>query len=293
MIINPFKNKVIIITGGSKGIGLEMAKEFARLGANLTLIARDKETLQAAKIAVEEVASGGRVLAYACDVTDSNTLKDYIHMVRYTLGAIHGVVANSGYCHPGNFHEIDLADFDRQIDTNLRGVVYTLRHAIPLLLENDDGGFIAMTSSPAGRVGIFGFSAYGPTKAALNNLADVLRFEYRDRGIRVHLLLPPDTDTPGYRDEIELYPPETKAILDGGSLLGAEYVAKKFVTGIANHRKIIAVGLQARVLLVAIRYCPFIWDAYVAYKKRRVRKQALSAQEADSPSAEESERTES
>ena len=288
MILNPFKGKNIFITGGSKGIGLGMAREFAVHGANLVLVARDKDTLQAAKEKVEAAGNGSRVLAYACDVTDSDTLKDYIHMARYELGSIDGVIANSGYCHPGDFHEIAIEDFDAQIDTNIRGVIYTVRHAMPYLLENDNGGFVAITSSPAGHAGIFGFGAYGPTKAAVSNLAEVLRHEYRDRNIRVHLLLPPDTDTPGYRDEVPLYPPETKALLKGGALLGPQYVAEKFVAGIANLKKTIAVGGGARLLLVTIRYCPFLWDWYSRYKVRLTRKDRPKENAGDDPAMTES-----
>ncbi len=272
MILNPFKGKNIFITGGSKGIGLAMARELGALGANLAIIARGKDSLQAAKERIEESGKGGRVLAYACDVTDSDTLKDYIHMARYELGSIDGVIANSGYCHPGTFDELDIGDIDAQIDTNFRGVVHTVRHAIPYLLENEAAGFIAITSSPTGHAGVFGLGAYSPTKAAVSNLAEVLRHEYRDRNIRVHLLLPPATDTPGRREEAALYPPETKAILGGGALLGADYVAKKFVDGIANQKKTITVGGGARFRLLVHRYCPFLWDWYSRYRVRRVRK---------------------
>lgn len=272
MLLNPFKGKNILITGGSRGIGLEMAREFARNGANLALIARGKDDLQAAKTALETTGPGVNVRAYACDVTNAETLSDYINMIQFELGPLDGIVANSGYCHPGNFHELTLQDFDRQIDTNLRGAIYTIRLALPHMLQNPNGGFIALTSSPAGHMGIFGFSAYGPTKAAMSNLADVLRAEYGDRGIRVHLLLPPDTDTPGYREEVKLYPPETRAVLGGGSLLTSETVAQRFVTGIANHKKTIAVGFEARAMMLAMRVWPGVWDAYTAMKKRAVRK---------------------
>jgi 3-dehydrosphinganine reductase len=272
MILNPFKGKNILITGGSRGIGLEMAREFAANGANLALIARGKDDLLAAKTALEALGQGIVVRAYACDVTNAETLADYINMIQFELGPLDGVVANSGYCHPGNFHELNLQDFDRQIDTNLRGAIYTVRLALPHLLQNPKGGFVAITSSPAGHMGIFGFSAYGPTKAALSNLAETLHAEYGDRGIRVHLLLPPDTDTPGYREEIKLYPPECRAVLAGGSLLTAEYVAKKLVTGIANNKRRIAVGWEARAMMTVLRLFPGVWDVYTASKKKSARK---------------------
>jgi 3-dehydrosphinganine reductase len=272
MLFNPFKGKNILITGGSRGIGLEMAREFGRHGANLALIARGKDDLQSAKSALEAIGKGISVRAYACDVTNAETLADYINMIQFELGPLDGVVANSGYCHPGNFHELKLADFDRQIDTNLRGAIYTIHLALPHLLQNPKGGFVALTSSPAGHMGIFGFSAYGPTKAALSNLADTLHAEYGDRGIRVHLLLPPDTDTPGYREEVKLYPPECRAVLAGGSLLGAEFVAKKLVSGIADNKRRIAVGFEARVMMTVLRAFPGFWNIYTNSKKRAARK---------------------
>lgn len=271
MILNPFKGKSIFITGGSKGIGFEMACEFARLGANVAIVARDKDRMQEARSFLEDQGGGGRILAYACDVTDAETLADYVHMVRYEFGGLDGVVANAGYCHPGHFHEIAIEDFDRQIDINLKGAVYTLRCAIPHLLDTG-GGWIAITSSPAGNTGFYGFGAYGPTKAALNNLADVLRQEYAERGIRVHLLLPPDTDTESYAHEVPLYPAETKAILDGGSLHQPADVAKVFVTGIANHKKTITVGVETKYFFFALRFAPFIWKFYVRRKKREARR---------------------
>jgi len=273
MILNPFKDKNVLVTGGSKGIGLEMAKELGRLGANVAILARNKDDLESAK---EQIESSGniRVVAYACDVTDSETLNDCINMVRFEFGSIDGVIANTGYCHPGNFHEINIKDFDRQIDTNLKGTVYTLRYAIPYILENDLGGFVAITSSPAGSAGIFGFSAYGATKGALNNLAHVLRQEYGDKKIRVHLLMPPDTDTPGYREEIRLYPPETKSILDGGPLMTPEAVGKKLIRGIANQKSVVVVGGMSKFLLISLRLAPYIWERYVSWKKKSARKSA-------------------
>ena len=78
-------------------------------------------------------------------------LRDYFHMIRLELGNVDGLIANTGYCHPGNFHELELADFDRQIDTNLRGVVYTLRLGLPHLFENPAGGFVRTFASASMR----------------------------------------------------------------------------------------------------------------------------------------------
>jgi 3-dehydrosphinganine reductase len=263
-----YRGKRIIITGGSAGIGLELALELARRGARLGLLARTPETLDLAAQACR--SAGGEAHWAACDVTDAAALGTAIDALHAALGGLDGVVANSGYCHAGNFHEISIEDGARQLDTNLKGAVHTLRHALPLLLEN--GGFIAITSSPAGSAAIYGFSLYGATKAALNQLAHTLRHEYCDRGISVHLLLPPDTDTPGYAKEVDLYPPETRAILSGGALLQPGPVAKRFADGIARGEKQIAVGLEARVLLKVVRHAPWIWEWYTRRQVQRARR---------------------
>ena len=120
-----------------------------------------------------------------------------------------------------------------------------------------------------------------------------MRHEYSDRKIRVHLRLPTGTDTHGYREGAPLYPPETKAILEGGALLGVDYVAKKFVDGIANQKKTIAVGGSARFLLLMHRYCPVLWDWYARHKIRVARKRLGELEEHEELDRMNSEHTES
>lgn len=265
------RNKNILITGGSAGIGLALAHALAERGAHLALIARDAAKLAEARAAL--AVHGGRVVVASCDVTDAEALGNAMAALAAELGGLDGVVANSGYCHPGYFHTIALADADRQIDVNLKGCVYTLHFALPLLLARG-GGFIAITSSPAGHAGIFGFSLYGATKAALNNLAETLHHEYRNRGIRVHLLLPPDTQTPGYDHEVTLYPPETRAVLSGGSLFPADQVARRFADAIESNKRQATVGRETHLLLWVCRYAPCIWSWYTRYHVRRIQRAA-------------------
>jgi 3-dehydrosphinganine reductase len=254
----PFDDKSIFITGGSRGIGLGLAIEFAKAGAKVAIAARNRDDLAAAKTAIEaQQRRAERVRTYACDVTDASAVGECIKDAVAAFGGLHGVVANSGYCHPGRFHELSVADFDRQIDTNFKGTVYTLRHAIPHVLEAR--GFVAITSSPAGKTGFFGFGAYGPTKAALNNLSEVLRAEY------------------GYAEEPKLYPPETRAILAGGSVHETDAVARTFVAGIAKGKEVISIGFETKLLFASLRFAPFVWNAHVRRAKRKARRRQLES----------------
>lgn len=263
-----FRGRHILITGGSTGIGLGMAQEFARRGARLTLLARDTARLDAACASIR--ALGAETRGWSCDVTDAARLAETLRAAREALGPFHGIVANCGYCHPGNFERFTAGEMDRQIDTNLKGVLYTLNGTVADLLEQGDG-FIAITSSPAGNAAIFGFSIYGATKAALNNLSHALRTEFRDRGVSVHLLLPPDTQTPGYDHEVTLYPPETREILAGGKLFPPDAVARKFVEGIARNRRTVTIGFETHLVLWMVRHAPFVWETYSRWKIRRAR----------------------
>lgn len=263
-----YAGKRILITGGSTGIGLVMAVEFARRGARLVLAARDAGKLKLACAACRE--AGGEASYVTCDVMDKHAVRQAVNAAAAQLGGLDGVIANSGYCHPGYFHEIALEDADQQIDTNLKGVIYTVHAAVPHLLPG--GGFIAITSSPAGTLPIFGFSLYGATKAALNHLAHTLRHEYESRGINVHLLLPPDTDTPGYQQEITLYPRETKAVLSGGRLFDPALVGRVFVDGMARGRKHIVVGNDVKLAMLVTRYWPGFWELYSARAVKKSRK---------------------
>ncbi len=268
--LESFAGKRILITGGSAGIGLEMCIALARRGAMLAIAARDPEKLEAACAACR--AHGISAFAYPCDVTSKEAVIAMVTQAHLDLGGLDGVIANSGYCHPGYFDKISLADADTQLDTNLKGTVYTLHAAIPLLL--DRGGFIAITSSPAGSLSVFGFSLYGATKAALNHLAHTLRHEYASRGIRVHLLLPPDTDTTGYQHEITLYPKETTAVLSGGRLHAADNAALIFIDGIARRIPVITVGLESKLAMQITRLWPGFWERYT---KRAIRLAAKRA----------------
>ncbi|MFP4502293.1 MAG: SDR family NAD(P)-dependent oxidoreductase [Candidatus Hydrogenedentota bacterium] len=254
-----FSQQHIVITGGSAGIGLEMARCFAAEGARLSLLARDTAKLDAACAQIAE--AGGAARGFSCDVTDATAVQRAFDAACEHFGSPQGIIANSGYCQPGRFDAMSPADLERQIGTNVLGVCYTLREGLPRI-EAGGGGFAAVTSSPGGSLGIYGFGPYGASKAALNNLFHALRQEYADRPVTLHLLLPPDTDTPGYAQEQQQYPAETRAILAGGRLYPPDVVARKLVAGIRRGRTTIAAGYESVAGCWAARLAPMGWEWY-------------------------------
>jgi len=267
-----FYRKRILITGGSAGIGLAMARELARRGASIGLLARNQDTLETVVAALGEEFEGD-FIALCANVQDRESVAQAIDQFCAHFGGLDGVIANSGLCLPGVFHETTVEDLAQQLTTNLSGALYTLYYAMPRLLAS--GGFAAVSASPAGEAGIYGFATYGASKAGLIRLVDSLRQEYEDQGVRFHILLPPDTDTPGYEHEITRYPAETRAILGGGRLHSAEKVARILVQGMAKGRYRITVGAETKVFLLVARVCPGLWQWYCQNRIAAARKESL------------------
>jgi len=262
-----FAGKRILITGASAGIGLELARALGRRGARLGLLARDPARLAAAAKSIE-ASTGAETTVHGADVRDREAIGRAVDACAEGMGGLDGVIANSGLCLPGLFHETPAEDVAVQLETNLLGTVHTLHRAWPHLL--DSRGFAAVTASPAGEGGIYGFAAYGASKAGVIRLMDSLRQEYGRHGLRCHVLLPPDTDTPGYQHETTRYPPETRAILSGGRVHGAAAVAEELVRGLARGQYRITVGFETKLFLRVAQVCPALWQWYCQRQIRSV-----------------------
>lgn len=240
-----YANKNILITGGSKGIGRAIAEALAARGANVFLVARGKEALEEAATVIRGAYPGVRVEVCACDVADYAQVDAAVTAMRDAFGGIDGVVNNAGLSIPRYFDDIPPEEFERTMRVNYLGSVYPTKAALPHLPR---GGFVAVTSSVAGYLGAFGFTSYSPTKFAQMGFAESLYQELAPRGIRVAVLCPPDTQTPGFDTENQTKPYETKYLSGAAKLMPAEEVAKRFLDGLARGTFIINCNIESRVL---------------------------------------------
>lgn len=266
------KGKRIIITGASAGIGLALAKALTARGARLGLIARDEARLENARSEILQL--GGEACARAGDVADASTIAGVIDALADALGGLDGMIANAGFCRPGHFHEVPLDRIAAQIATNFGGVVYALHAAMPHLLRSGNAPFMVLTSSPAGELPIYGFNVYGATKAAINHLAETLRQEYGPSGVHILTLLPPDTATPGYAEEVRHYPAATREILAKGRVYTPEAVAEACVRALEEKRDSLTLGLETRMGLWLGRHFPNLWRRIC---ERAIRRSARSS----------------
>ena len=205
------KGKLVFITGGSEGIGLCLGEEFSRRGANVVLMARTMSKLEVAVAQLKKVAlnKDQKFAAYSIDVTNLESVKKGISAAHKEFGTPDYLVSSAGASFPGYFLEQDTSIFENNMNLNYMGTVNVVKTVAPLMVSND-GGRIMIVSSAAGICGFIGFSTYSPTKWALRGLADVLRNELSGFNIKVSICYPPDTDTPGFKREMEIKPEECK-----------------------------------------------------------------------------------
>lgn len=182
------QGKIAVITGGSSGIGLATAKRFVAEGAYVFITGRRQAELDAA---VKEI--GGNVTAVRGDVSNPADLDRLYQTVKQQKGHLDVVFANAGTGEFVPLGAITEEHFDQTFGVNVRGALFTVQKALPLLR---DGASIILTGSIASVKGIPAFGVYSATKAALRSFARTWTLELKERHIRVNVLSPGTTDTP-------------------------------------------------------------------------------------------------
>ncbi|GJE49559.1 3-alpha-hydroxycholanate dehydrogenase (NADP(+)) [Methylobacterium tardum] len=187
-----FQDKVVVVTGGTSGIGLAAAKAFATEGASVFITGRRQEALDAA---VRQI--GGRITGVRGDMANLADIDRLYDAVQQKHAQIDVVYANAGGGEFAPLGAISEAHYQSTFDTNVKGVLFTVQKALPLLR---DGAVIVLTGSTAGSSGTPAFSVYGATKAAIRSFARNWILDLKDRRIRVNTISPGVTETAGLND---------------------------------------------------------------------------------------------
>jgi NAD(P)-dependent dehydrogenase (short-subunit alcohol dehydrogenase family) len=189
--VTDFRPRTAVVTGAGSGIGRAIAVALASLGAHVHLVGRNRERLVAT--AAEAERSGGRATPHAFDVSEPEGVA-VLGSVITDAFLLDVLVHCAAAIHPSDLAEASLAEFDEQFAVNVRGPFLLTRSLLPSLRRT--GGQIVFMNSSAGRRAGAGAGVYAATKHALKGLADALRLEENDRGVRVLSVYPGRTATP-------------------------------------------------------------------------------------------------
>ena len=183
-----FQDEVVVITGGSSGIGLATSQRFIEEGAQVVITGRNPERLDSAVARLGDRATGIRG-----DVSNVEDLDHLFAQVRDRFGRVNVLFANAGFESWNPIEEVTPEDFDSLFATNVRGLFFTVQRALPLMSE---GASVILNASINAHIGIPNLSTYSATKAAVRSLGRSLGAELAPRGIRVNVVSPGYIETP-------------------------------------------------------------------------------------------------
>jgi NAD(P)-dependent dehydrogenase (short-subunit alcohol dehydrogenase family) len=182
-----FRGKTVLITGGSRGLGLVLAREFAAEGANIAICARDAAELERARL--DLAGRGASVLAVPCDVTDQKQTRELIGEVEQRFGAVDVLVNNAGVIQVGPVEVMTLEDYEQAMKTHFWAPLYATLAALPGMKRRGHARIVNI-SSVGGKIGVPHLVPYSASKFALVGLSEGLRAELAKDGIIVTTVCP-------------------------------------------------------------------------------------------------------
>lgn len=182
-----FRDRVVLITGGSRGLGLILARQFAAEGARLAICARDPAELERARC--ELAGRGAQVVAIPCDVTDEDDVRGMVTAVEELLGPVDVLVNNAGVIQAGPVDTMTVDDFDHEMRTHFYGPLYTTLAVLPAMRARRSGRIVNI-SSIGGKVPVPHLLPYSASKFALVGLSEGLRAELAGDGVLVTTVCP-------------------------------------------------------------------------------------------------------
>ena len=253
-----FKDKVIIVTGGTDGIGKALVNLCMRHGAKVVTCGRDYDKLYQ----LQTVYAGKTLLAMPADVSNETDCKKLVEQAINVFGSIDILINNAGISMRALFTETDLETIHRVMDINFWGAVYCTKYALPHIMKNN--GTVAAVSSIAGYRGLPGRSGYSASKFALQGWMEALRTELLESGVNIMWVCP------GYtRSNIRQVAlnknsqPQGETPLDENSLMSAEVCAEHILKAIEKRKRSVVLTAQGKETILLNRLMPDLADKMV------------------------------
>jgi short-subunit dehydrogenase len=248
-----FKDKTVIVTGASEGVGAAAARMFADAGANLMLVARSRKNLEAI---ADELRDRARIEIFPMDVSDADSCVDLFKKTLFEFGRIDVLVNNAGFHARGNVESNSAEDLVRTIDVNLRAPIMLMRLALPHIRESG-GGAIINVASLAGRTPVPGSAAYSASKFGLRSFTFALAEEIRDSGIKLAVVSPGPIATQFILADID----KTSDLTFSQPMSSAEDVAQAILDLCGNNQREQSIPAISGVLTTLTYLAPWLGRA--------------------------------
>jgi short-subunit dehydrogenase len=267
-----FKDKVVIITGASSGIGEAIAREFAYKGSKVVLAARSEDRLN--KIVNELIALNLEVCYVVTDVSLEEDCKMLVEKSVERYGTIDILVNNAGISMRASFPEVDMKVLHRLMDVNFWGTVYCTKYALPYLIKQR--GCLIGVSSIAGFHGLPGRTGYSASKFAIHGFLETIRIENLKKGLHVMIIAPGFTSTDIRRRALTADgTPQGESPRNERSLKSPEYVAKWVLKGIRKKKRNKILTWEGRFTALFQRILPTLVDYGYYYEMSKEPKSPL------------------
>lgn len=260
-----FKDKVVIITGASSGIGRATAIEFAREGATNILVSRSRDKLE--KVAEEIREINRKVLVVPADVSSGHQVKEMVNRIIGEYGKIDVLFNNAGTSYVGRVDDVNYLENAKQMmDVDYFGTVIVTKEVLPVFKKQRQGHVMNM-SSVVGRKAFPHFGGYSSAMHAITAFTDTLRQELSGSGINVSVIHPALTQTPllGHVKPEDMPPP-----FKGMTPVTVESVARAVLNGVYYNNARIVVPFQPRMLIMADAVSPYLGDLMVRLLQNKI-----------------------
>ena len=234
-----------------------LAQYYATRGDDVVLLARDPVKLDAAIESCRVQATGidQAITSESVDITAYETLASVMDQVMQRHGKPDLLILCAGVAGNKTFLDTTAEEFDRIVDINLAGSREVARAVLPTMLQGGSGQ-VAFVSSMAGLIGLYGYTAYSASKFAVTGLVQALRQELAGSGVSVHLICPPEVNTPMIAAEAESAIPQTRFLKGMVGTMEPEVAAQKIAHGLSKRKSVVIPGVRTKIMVWCARHFP-------------------------------------
>lgn len=261
----------IVITGGSSGLGLALAKKLAARGNTLALIARNPQKLDQAANEIRAATPEAHVVTWSVDVQDAERLKAVFNHIATEMGGIDVLINSAGILREGHFEELSLETHREVMAINYFGALNATHLALPHLASGRYPRIINIASIAA-LTGVFGYTAYCASKHALAGLTDALRYELTPRGITVQLVCPGEFESPMVAELDRQRSPENRAHAQTIPRVSVDVIVNEVIAAMRSKEYLIVPGRMAKLTALGLRHLPTVGQALGHLRIRQARK---------------------